>query len=101
MCGILYYLAEQPLPESALQKLDKLNNRGPDSIRHVSYDDGRHAYFSRLAIIKAGGTNGSIQEWQDISAEQTGMQPLEEISSDNTIPSTLNYKPTKGGLQFK
>jgi asparagine synthase (glutamine-hydrolysing) len=65
--------------------LDKLNNRGPDNTRHVSYDGGKHAYFSRLAIIKPGGTNGSIQEWQDISAEQTGIQPLEEISSDNTI----------------
>lgn len=85
MCGILFYLAEHPLSESELRKLDKLNNRGPDNTRHVSYDGGKHAYFSRLAIIKPGGTNGSIQEWQDISAEQTGIQPLEEISSDNTI----------------
>lgn len=85
MCGIFFYLAKQPLADSELRKLDKLNNRGPDNTRHMSYDDGRHAYFSRLAIIKPGGTNGSIQEWQDISAEQTGMQPLEEISSDNTI----------------
>ena len=80
MCGILFYLAVRPLPESELRKLDKLNNRGPDNTKHMSYDGIRHAYFSRLAIIKSGGTSGRIHEWQDISDDKTGMQPLEQLN---------------------
>ena len=80
MCGILFYLAQQPLSEEQINQLGKLNNRGPDNARHRSYDCGRHAYFARLAIIGPGSTNGNIQEWQDISADETGMQPLGQLS---------------------
>ena len=80
MCGILFYLAQQPLSEEQIKQLGKLNNRGPDNARHRSYDCGRHAYFARLAIIKPGGTNGNIQAWQDLSGDETGMQPLGQLS---------------------
>jgi len=86
MCGILFYLAQQPLSEEQLGRLDKLNNRGPDNNRHRIYDDyGRNAYFSRLAIIGPGANNGNIQEWKDISADETGMQPLGQLSKRGSM----------------
>lgn len=76
MCGILFYLSGTELNEEEVARLDRLRNRGPDNTNHVHYANDMHAYFSRLAIIKPGGLNGQVTDWQDISTDTQGLQPL-------------------------
>lgn len=91
MCGILFYLHSK-LEGEKLDKLDKLNNRGPDNTNHVSYNRGMNAYFSRLAIIKSGAENGQINKWQtNISDDTQGLQPLkyQSLKKTNRAPSAV------------